>query len=350
MRKFGVFSGFLGAGKTTLLTALTQYYSEHHGKAAMISNDLGTGVTLADHRLARLCGARAEEITGECICYCHDVLTARLDALFDEGCELVLSDIPGFGVGALEHVCRGLNEKWPGRYTLAPFTVVIEPERARMLREGREDDVSEIIRAQMQEADLIVLSKIDLVSPGEMMDLMEWLVRTYRVLTLAVSAATGAGLYELASVMQRRTCALKKPEIDWNGKLRGAMGRMSEYYLQYRAAVCCDDFDGTAYLAEIARRVSEGVAAAGADIPHMKLLGWTPEGDFGKLDLLGAARPAEVTRPFAGRCTDLAVVLNATALCPAETLDRIITAAAEDASRDFDLDLAVDRKDCFGMK
>ena len=38
MNKFVVFSGFLGSGKTTTMMALTQYYSAHYGKAAMISN------------------------------------------------------------------------------------------------------------------------------------------------------------------------------------------------------------------------------------------------------------------------------------------------------------------------
>ena len=75
MRKFAVFSGFLGAGKTSLMMALTQYFTQRYGKAAMISNDLGSGVTLADHRLAVLSGVPAAEITGECICYCHDKLT-----------------------------------------------------------------------------------------------------------------------------------------------------------------------------------------------------------------------------------------------------------------------------------
>ena len=48
MKKFAVFSGFLGSGKTTTMMALTDYYTAHHGRAAMISNDLGHGVTLAD--------------------------------------------------------------------------------------------------------------------------------------------------------------------------------------------------------------------------------------------------------------------------------------------------------------
>ena len=59
MRKFAVFSGFLGSVKTTTMMALTKYYTARHAGAAMISNDLGDGVTLADHRYAQLSGCNA---------------------------------------------------------------------------------------------------------------------------------------------------------------------------------------------------------------------------------------------------------------------------------------------------
>ena len=75
MRKFAVFSGFLGSGKTTTMMALTKYHTAHHGKAAMISNDLGHGVSLADDRFARLSGCNASQITDDCICYVNEQLT-----------------------------------------------------------------------------------------------------------------------------------------------------------------------------------------------------------------------------------------------------------------------------------
>ena len=136
MRKFAVFSGFLGSGKTTTMMALTRYYTAHHGKAAMISNDLGEGVTLADDRLARLSGVNASQITDECICFCHDRLLETVEARFSEGKTLVVSDIPGFGVGALEHVYHGLSAEMPGRWALGPFTVLIEPRSVDALRAG----------------------------------------------------------------------------------------------------------------------------------------------------------------------------------------------------------------------
>ena len=78
MKKFAVFSGFLGSGKTTTMMALTKYYSEHHAGAAMISNDLGHGVSLADNKLARLSGCNASQISEDCICYVNEKLAAVL--------------------------------------------------------------------------------------------------------------------------------------------------------------------------------------------------------------------------------------------------------------------------------
>ena len=163
MKKFAVFSGFLGSGKTTAMMALTEYYSEHYAPAAMISNDLGRGVSLADNRLARHRGVKSSELTDECICYQNENLADRLNSYYDEGCELVVSDIPGFGVGALEHVYHGLTEKFPGMFELAPFTVLVEPRTVEHLRCGGTDDLRYIYDTQLVEADLIVLNKCDLI-------------------------------------------------------------------------------------------------------------------------------------------------------------------------------------------
>ena len=351
MKKFAVFSGFLGSGKTTAMMALTQYYTAHHGKAAMISNDLGEGVTLADHRLARLSGVNAAEITDECICFCHEVLTERLNAFYAEGCELVVSDIPGFGVGALEHVYHGLAGEYPGQFMLAPFTVLIEPRSVELLRNGRGGDAAHILRAQLMEADLIVLSKCDLLEDAAREADMRWLAACFpEAEILSVSAVTGEGLEALSRALALGEASLRHPAIDYEDEdLQRAMDQLTEYYLQYRARVCCDSFDGTAYLADIARASQAALRAEGFEIPHMKLLAWEPEGDFGKVDLLGAERPIEITRPFERPCADIAAVLNANAVCPAERLDEILMDAVLTVSRRYQLELAVYKKDFFNL-
>ena len=143
---------------------------------------------------------------------------------------------------------------------------------------------------------------------------------------------------------------MRLPDIGYGGPVfMDAMTRLSEYYLQYHATVCCNDFDGNAYLTDLALAVQSAVAEAGFDIPHLKLLAWTAEGDYGKADLLGIDRPVELAHAFAGPCTELAVVLNGSAACPYAKLDSLVTDAAEEVSRRYQLELMIFNKDCFGM-
>lgn len=351
MRKFAVFSGFLGSGKTTTMMALTRYYTQNYAMAAMISNDLGSQ-SLADNKLAKLSGCNASELTGECICYQTGKLVERLNQLFDRsGCELVISDIPGFGVGALEHVYHTLSEKYPGRFKLAPFTVLVEPRTVERLRNGQGGDLEYILRTQLVEADLIILNKCDLLDAQQRESAAGYLREAYpRAQVLAISALRMEGMEQLSQALMQGSASMHRPDIGYGGPAFGAaMGKMSEYYIQYHAAVCCNDFDGNAYLMDLANRIQKGVRTAGCEIPHLKLLAWEPEGDYGKVDLLGVERPVEVNHRFSGSCTELAVMLNASAACPAETLDAIMTEAVEKISEACQLELIIFKKECFGM-
>ena len=351
MKKFAVFSGFLGSGKTTTMMALTDYYTAHHGRAAMISNDLGHGVTLADHRYARLCGCNASEMTDECICYQNENLADRLRSYYDEGCELVISDIPGFGVGALEHVYHGLTEKYPGEFDLAPFTVLVEPRTVAILRDGTGGDLEYLYDTQLVEADLIVLNKCDLMDENRREEDVRWLRGRYpEAEVLCISALRAEGLEELSQALARGKASMRRPEIGYGGEaFRAAMGRISEFYLQFRAVVCCNDFDGNAWLSEMAGALKTEIEKAGYEVPHFKLLAWEPEGDFGKVDLLGTEREIEVNHRFARPCTDLAAVLNDSAVCPAGTLEQVAMETVRTVSDRYQLELTVFKKECFGM-
>lgn len=351
MKKFAVFSGFLGSGKTTTMMALTKYYTEKHGKAAMISNDLGNQ-NLADNKLANLAGCNASELVGECICYQTENLVERLDKLFDEdGCELVISDIPGFGVGALDHVYHTLQKKYTDRYLLAPFTVLTEPKTVQLLKDENGGDLSYILNTQLLEADLIVLNKCDLLTDGEREEMLKWLDETYPQATaIGISALNGFGLEELSQALEQGRASMHLPDIGYGGEsFVDAMGKISEFYAQYYATVCCDNFDGNAYLIDMAKNIQSTVGEKGYDIPHLKLLAWEPEGDYGKTDVLGTDRPVEVFKKFEKPCTELAVMLNASAVCPAEMLDGVITAAMESISEIYNLSLMIYKKECFGM-
>ena len=350
MKKFAVFSGFLGSGKTTAMMTLTKYFTEHHGKAAMISNDLG-GEGLADNRLAALNDCRASELTGACICYQTENLVARLKELFEDGgCELVLSDIPGFGVGALDHVYHTLDREFPGQFPLAPFTVLAEPERVASLMEENGGELSYILGSQLAEADLIVLNKCDLLTREEKQDYLDFLSRRCPdAAVIGISALTGEALEALSQQLIQGSASMRRPDIGYgSAEFLSAMGKFSEYNSQYYAIVCCDTFDGNAYLKDLADKIAEDIRNVPGEIPHLKLLAWEPQGDYGKVDLLGTQRPVEVSREFLHPCQELAVVLNTSAMCPSKTLGTLITTAIETVSEAYKLSIMVYKKECFG--
>ena len=351
MHRFAVFSGFLGAGKTTAMMAVTKYWTGHVGKAALISNDRGHGGTLADHRLASLSGCAASEITGECICFVRDQLSALLNDYYERGYDLVLSDIPGFGVGALEHVYHGMAAEHPDQCVLAPFTVFIEPRSVRVLRGQLGDDMAPILHAQLMEADLIVLNKCDLLDRETEAEQTAWLREHFpEAKVLSVSAVTGDGIPELCLALKEGKASLHRPDIDYeDADLLRAMDSLAEYYLQYHAVVCCEDFDGTAYLRELAEAIRRGIGAASGAAPHFKLLAWGPEGDYGKVDLLGVGRPLEVPHAFARPCTEIAVLLNTSARCPAQKLTDLVMDAVRTVSDKFRLELMIFKEECFDL-
>lgn len=351
MKKFAVCSGFLGAGKTSVMMALTRRYNEKYGKSAMICNDL-CGADLVDNRFAAMEGCQTSELTGGCICYQLENLSKRLNDLYDTaGCSLVLSDIPGFGVGALEHVYHGLTRNYPGHYSLAPFLVVLEPKRLRMLREGADEDLTYILRAQLSEADLIALNKCDLLSDTERQAGSNWLASSFpHAQVLAVSALTGEGIDSLIHALIQGSASLRLPDIGYGGPaFRRAMGRMSEYRCGCYAQVCCHTFDGTQWLLALAQSVSERIDAANGEIPHLKLLAWSEDGDYGRVDVLGVHRAVQVGKAFDHRCTDLALQINSSAMCDAAVLSGAIEEALAVTADTFQLNLTFYEQECFGV-
>ncbi len=352
MKIFAVFSGFLGSGKTTTMMKLTEYYSKTYAKAAMISNDLGHGVSLADHRFAQLSGCHASEITGDCICYVNEKLADRLNLYYNDGFELVVSDIPGFGVGALEHVYHGLTEKFPGQFDLAPFTVLVEPQTIDMLRQGKNKDLTYIYHTQLLEGDLIVLNKNDLLLPEETESYENWLRENYpQAKVISISASANKGIDILARELREGKASMRRPDISYGGTdFQHSMGRICEYYNQYIVQGCCNTFNGNAYISSIAAKVQEELADTEYDIPHLKILAWSIDGDYARVDMLGRDRKVETNHTFAYPCDEIAVIINISGVCDKEFLDILLTAAIEESSEEYNLFVFPNKKDCFDMR
>lgn len=351
-----VCSGFLGAGKTTTMMAIQKRFSETHGKAAMISNDLG-GKGLVDYRYSAACGRNASEITGKCICFITEDLVDRLRRLFDyEKNELVMSDIPGFGVGALEHVYLKLDKEYHGEFQMAPFVVVAEPATLDLLVPGRPDpnlpaEMAVLLDAQLKEADLIILNKCDTLLLQEQERYLAWLKTSYPDRgVLGISAAIGENVDAVIQYLLTHDARLENVEFGYEQQqFDQAFGKLSEYNSQFYTKVCCFDFDANAYLEDLTCAISDRLRRVDRTTPHLKVFGQTGDGQVCMVNLTGVDRPVKIEQTISHRCVDLPVVINTTSACEPDRLEQLIQDAIDTVSRQYNLSVFMFYTECFGL-
>src|SRR5262249_37447216 len=191
--------GFLGAGKTTALLRLAEHFAAQGRRIGLITNDQSQG--LVDTSIVSAKGYPVEEITGGCFCCRFRSLTDAADRLTrDARPEVFLAEPVGSCTDLRATVQYPLRRLYGDDYRVAPLSVLVDPVRAaRMmgLEEGPtfSPKVKYIYERQLEEADILVINKSDLLS-RERRDTLERALkdRFPHAEVVTVSARTGRDL------------------------------------------------------------------------------------------------------------------------------------------------------------
>lgn len=152
--------GFLGAGKTTLLLRAARLLHERGLRAAIVTNDQGG--SLVDTRMASAAGLDAAEIAGACFCCRFSAFIGALESLLPSKPDVILAEPVGSCTDISATVLQPLK-LYHQQFRLAPFSVLVDPARARELAQPDADpNVSFLFRNQLAEADLVLFTKSDL--------------------------------------------------------------------------------------------------------------------------------------------------------------------------------------------
>ena len=351
---FLVFSGFLGSGKTSMMIALSKELEARGLPAATISNDLGAR-GFVDTYYSKACGCDATELSGACICYQTKNLVDRLRRVLEsEGHAVAMSDIPGFGVGALEHVYHKLNDCYPGEFQLLPFTAVTDLRCVQQLQTGTGEYPEELLyifRRQLDEAEVILLNKSDLMDDAACDSALQFLREGWKdAAVFAVSAKTGAGVDAFADYILSHTSRLLHPDLAYGGPdFCAAMGKMAQFGRQFYVEVCCNTFDANAYLRDLAEAIRKNICAAGGHTPHLKLFAMGADGAYAKLSAVGSEGVLTLDHGIDEPVTALPVVINTSAVCPADKLNQAMDGAIAAAAEKYNLSVTTYMTECFGI-
>ena len=174
--------GFLGAGKTTAILQLARRWKAEGLRVGLITNDQSIG--LVDTAMLRSEGFATEEITGGCFCCRFNSLREAADKLTEDvQPEVFLAEPVGSCTDLRATVSYPLRRMYGDEFRIAPLSVVLDPLRARQvlgLESGKvfSRKVLYIFEKQMEEADILVINKCDLVSLPQQEELQATLEKT----------------------------------------------------------------------------------------------------------------------------------------------------------------------------
>src|SRR6266513_971299 len=164
--------GFIGPGKTTAIAAFAQRLARQGLSVGLITNDQGTN--LVDTAMLRAQGFVAEEISGGCFCCRFNSLVDAANKLTEQSRpDVFIAEPVGSCTDLVATVTYPLRRLYGDNFTVAPVSVLADPIRALRvfgLEKGGSfsEKVIYIYNKQLEEADLIVLSKSDLLETARL--------------------------------------------------------------------------------------------------------------------------------------------------------------------------------------
>ena len=194
--------GFLGSGKTTALGALARDIIRKGLRVGIVTNDQSGNLAdtvIVQQMLAEL-NVPVEEVVEGCFCCKFDDLINQIEKILIHEPDILMGEPVGSCTDFVAAVAHPIKIHYRDAFTFAPFSTMVDPERVRelLLKEIESsfpEEVAYLFEKQLEEADLIVLNKCDLLDSTE----KDRLVKAIRDRfpekeVLVTSALLGAGI------------------------------------------------------------------------------------------------------------------------------------------------------------
>lgn len=327
--------GFLGAGKTTTLGRLARSYMDRGLKVGIVTNDQATD--LVDTNTLRAQGFDVGEVAGACFCCHFNELMNTIERLTAaERPDVILAEPVGSCTDLVATVIRPIEQLFEAEFDIAPYAVILKPSHGvRVLKQesgaGFSPKAAYILEKQLEEADAILINRLDELQPAEVDEITSLLKQHYPATpVLRISAKTGAGFDGLLELLnQEGGFGRKVLEVDYDVY---AEGEAELGWLNSSLTVRADEeFALDALLTGIIDRLRDDLAEQGSETAHLKAIGlW--EGFFGIANLISSDTPTVLSLPSNCQVREAEVIVNARVACDPEILQRLVEEAVREAA------------------
>jgi Ni2+-binding GTPase involved in maturation of urease and hydrogenase len=334
--RFVLVGGFLGAGKTTTIARLARVYQQRGQKVGIVTNDQATD--LVDSNLLRSQGFDVGEVAGACFCCNFNELTSTISKLeAAQKPDVVLAEPVGSCTDLVATVIQPILKLYGEKFSVAPYGVILKPVHGKKILKGEpgagfSPKAAYIFTKQLEEADFLIINRIDELKPAEVEELARLLEKECpdRPI-LRLSALTGAGFEALVDMLdQQGLFGRRILDLDYDIYAEGEaeLGWLnSSIRVTSSQAVELDKV-----LVGIVERLRAELDAAGAETAHLKVIG-LDEGAYGVANLISRDDPVTLSLPSRCRTTSADIVVNARVAIDPEELRRFVEEAVNQVCR-----------------
>jgi Ni2+-binding GTPase involved in maturation of urease and hydrogenase len=328
--------GFLGAGKTTLLWQAAQRLSKRGLRVGLITNDQAS--ELVDTAFLARGEAMVEEVNGSCFCCNFPALLDASSRLAKAEADVLIAEPVGSCTDLSATILQPLKDRHGGEFVVGPLSVMADPTRLRNILDGGtaglHPSAAYIFRKQIEEADIAIISKADLLTPADLAMLESRIASLCSNATIcSVSGKTGTGIDAWLDMVTTRTDAGHRiADVDYDIY---AEGEAVLGWLNATVILRGKQTDWAAFADGLLGGLNRRFSQTGAAIGHVKLIL-----DHGKGcvvgNLTGKANATSIygALPAGGEAK---LTLNARVQMPPDELEMLVHEALDATNRPLGL-------------
>lgn len=328
--RYIMIGGFLGAGKTTAVANLAGWLTDSRKRVGLITNDQGSH--LVDTSMLASRGFPVEEIPGGCFCCRFNSLVDAAKRLTEDSRpDVFIAEPVGSCTDLVATVTYPLRKLYGDNFSIAPLSVMVDPIRALRvlgLETGGKfsDKVLYIYRKQMEEADVLVVNKCDLLTQQQAFALQGALASQFpNARIFEVSARHGTGLkpwFEHITSTNQVPRAIM--EVDYEVYADGE-ARLGWLNCTLRLTAK-DAIDGNKFVQALAGEIQRQLNDGGAEVAHLKMT-LDADNELGDLAVVNLVRNdfiPELSQNLQDRFTRGELTINMRAEAAPELLSKTV--------------------------
>ncbi len=319
--------GFLGSGKTTAILGASALLRGKGVSVGVVTNDQGR--SLVDTELIRAAGIPASEVTGGCFCCNFPALQGMIEQLERAtGPRVVFAEPVGSCTDLVATVLKPLVASNRAQRRIGRLSVFTDIRLLRQRLFNRplpfSEDVQYIFDTQIEEAEILVLNKADLLSTDAAQEILQKGKERYPDKTLLLQSSLDSGnLLTWIDTLEKNDGGSEHRAIrvDYD---RYAHGEMGLAWYDASLAIDLPSDKGQEVVQRLIHELRVAVHGAGRPVGHLKIHVRHAGGSF-KLSI--TQDHAEPTEVHAIDGTVLGVTINARTEGGAEALQSTVREA-----------------------